>query len=326
MVTPIRLELPTGFKFGSVNAYLFTGPEPVLVDTGLKSDVSWTALTAGLTDHGLVPADLARVIITHPHVDHCGQARRLADPNGPEIWIADLGAPWLRDLPNLMLDRAGYYETHLLPRWNFPPELEQVMLHQLRTLATICEAVPEEKTRIFQVGDTLRLGGRPWQVQHAPGHASTQTCFYQADTRQLLAADMLLPRAPAPVLEKPTAGPADDRPALVQFLESLAMLDSLEIDTVYPGHGDPFGHPRQVIQQQRARLAARQAECLAYIAAGHRTVAALMEKMYTLNPAQFQLVGLWMLVGYLAWLKWQGQITDQIEAGVATYRPVRKAG
>jgi hypothetical protein len=26
---PIRLELPTGFQFGTVNAYLFTEPEPV---------------------------------------------------------------------------------------------------------------------------------------------------------------------------------------------------------------------------------------------------------------------------------------------------------
>ena len=59
MTAPIRLELPTGFEFGTVNAYLFAEPEPVLVDTGLKTEAGWSALQAGLADP-TKPAHLLR--------------------------------------------------------------------------------------------------------------------------------------------------------------------------------------------------------------------------------------------------------------------------
>ena len=41
---PIRLELPTDLGVGPVNAYLFTQPEVVLVDAGIKTDACWEAL------------------------------------------------------------------------------------------------------------------------------------------------------------------------------------------------------------------------------------------------------------------------------------------
>ena len=84
---PVRIELPTDFAIGPVNAYLFTEPEPILIDTGVKSEASWAALMAGLAAHGLWVTDLQRVMITHPHVDHCGQAARLAAESGALVEI-----------------------------------------------------------------------------------------------------------------------------------------------------------------------------------------------------------------------------------------------
>mgnify|MGYP005848185353 CR=1 FL=1 len=316
MSQPIRLELPTGFQFGTVNVYLFTEPEAVLVDTGIKSEASWAALQAGLSRHGLTVADLARVVITHPHVDHCGQAGRISAASQADIWIADLGQPWLLELPNLLLQRRTYYQQVYLPRWDFPAGLNQLILDQLAMLASVCEAAPAERVTTFQVGATLQLGGLPWQALHAPGHASAQTCFYQAGSRQLLAADMLLARTPAPVLERPAEGDAVTRPALAQFLESLDMVEALEIEQVYPGHGEPFTDHRPVIQSQRERIGQRLVECLQLIERGHRTVAALLAEMY---PGQFHLTGLWMLLGYLDMLAAQGQVEVQAEAGVWRY-------
>ena len=91
---PYRLELPTGLQVGTVNAYLFTEPEPVLVDTGIKSDACWLALEEGLAQQGLAVGDISRVIITHPHVDHHGQAGAIAANSAATIWISNLGAPF----------------------------------------------------------------------------------------------------------------------------------------------------------------------------------------------------------------------------------------
>ncbi len=304
---PIRLELPTGTGFGPVNAYLFPGPEPVLVDTGLKSEPCWSALLDGLARHNLTPADLHRVVITHPHVDHCGLANRLTAHSPADIWIADLGRPWLVNLPDRLLQRVEYYRRNLLPRWHFPPDLSRPILNQLTAVARACEAVPPERIRVFHPGDRLELGGQAWQVLHAPGHAWAQTCFYQPHSRQLLSADMLLARAPAPVLDRPGDAP-HDRPALAYFLDSLAQVEQLDVDRVYPGHGPPFGDHRQVIQRQRARLEQRLSECLALVRAGHTTVPALLTRMY---PGPPHLAGLWMLNGYLQLLAFRGLVREQ---------------
>ena len=325
MTTPIRLELPTGFQFGTVNAYLFTDPKPVLVDTGLKSEASWAALQDGLAEYGLTVADLDQVIITHPHVDHCGQARRITEQSQAQIWIADLGQPWLLDLPTHFQQRADYYRQVYLPRWAFSPAATELILKQLTTLVEMCEAVPEERVKTFRVGDSLEMGGLLWQVLHAPGHANSQTCFYQADSRQLLAADMLLAKAPAPVLERPTSSdPSSQPPALAQFLESLAMVEALEIDQVYPGHGEPFADYRTVIRRQRERIRQRLEECLGLIAAGDRTVAVLMAKMYP--KKQLHLIGLWMLVGYLYLLEAEVRVGVQVKDREWHYFQKQKIG
>ena len=88
------------------------------------------------------------------------------------------------------------------------------------------------------------------------------------------------------------------------------MVEALEIDRVYPGHGEPFTDHRTVIQRQRERIRQRLEECLGLIAAGDRTVAALMVKMY---PKQLHLIGLWMLVGYLYLLQAEARVEVQVK-------------
>ena len=105
---PIRIELPTGWSMGSVNAYLFTHPEIILVDTGDKAEDAWEALVDGLAAHGVAPRDISRVVITHPHVDHFGSARRIIDESDATVWIFEQGAPWLLESSTLWEQRANY--------------------------------------------------------------------------------------------------------------------------------------------------------------------------------------------------------------------------
>ena len=88
---PIRIALPTGMQVGTVNVYLFTDPEPILVDAGIKSAESWDALQEGLANYGLTVMDLSRVIITHAHVDHDGQAGTIVTNSDADVWISDAG-------------------------------------------------------------------------------------------------------------------------------------------------------------------------------------------------------------------------------------------
>jgi glyoxylase-like metal-dependent hydrolase (beta-lactamase superfamily II) len=296
---PVRIELPTGLGVGPVNAYLFTQPEVILVDAGIKSEQCWIALNEALAGHGLNPADIARVVITHPHVDHYGLAARIVTESDATVWIAEPGAPWLLATGNLWQERLDYYRDDFLRHVGLPAELVDAALAGIRSLEKRADPLPPDCVITFRTDGMLQMGGLAWQVLPAPGHASMQTVFYQPDTRQLISADMLLAVAPTPVVEQPPPGSTRRVPSLPQFLQSLDVLEALEIDVVYPGHGRPFGDHRRVIRRQRDRIMQRKAECLGHVRNGQATLPELLESMYAHQPSGSRTMGLWMLVGYL---------------------------
>ncbi len=320
-MNPIRIELPTQFSVGPVNSYLFTEPELILVDTGVASDESWAALLAGLAANGVSIKDVQRVIVTHPHVDHFAQAARLVAEANAQIWIADLGAPWLRQPQLMWQGRIDYYRDYFLPQVDLPTEMQQMAIAYFTTVQQNSPAVPPENLTSFHVGDQLQMGGMAWDVLHMPGHASTQTCFYQPETTQFLSADMLLHKTPTPIVEQPPDGKTR-QPALPLFLESLAKVEALPIDTVYPGHGDIFHNAQEVIQRQRARIAQRKEETFAHLQNGAQTASALVDVLYAHYPSQMRFAGLWMLIGYLDLLVTEGRVAVAERDGVFWYTAV----
>ncbi len=95
---------------GPVNVYLFTAPEPVLVDTGIKSAESWQALQTSLAEHGLTVLDLSRVFITHAHLDHDGQAGTIVAHSDADVWISEVGAPFRQHREVIQRQRARIIE------------------------------------------------------------------------------------------------------------------------------------------------------------------------------------------------------------------------
>jgi len=318
MTKPIRIELPTQFAVGSVNAYLFTEPEPALVDCGVRSEACWQALLAGLAAHGLTAADLRQVIITHAHVDHFGLAGRIAETGSAEIWVSELGRPWLVAGAEMWDKRIAYYRDDFLPKSGVPPAMIEMVIAYMRETSQTADTVPAHRVHTFSLTDNLEIGGLSWQIIHTPGHASHQTCFYQPETRQFLSADMLLAKTPTPVVETPPTG-QKRVPALPQFLESLDWVAALEIDQVYPGHGSPFSQHRAVVAKQRARILQRKEECFGWVAQGVDTAVALIEKMYAGRPMQIQFAGLWMLIGYLDLLIGDGRVAEREIDGALHY-------
>ncbi len=317
---PLRIELPTGLDVGSVNVYLFTEPEPVLVDTGLRSDESWEALQLGLAAYGLTVLDLSRVVITHAHVDHYGQAGTITANSDADVWISDLGASWLLMTKAMWARRLRYYRETFLPSLGLAPEVIELFLAGFQAVASQSDAIPADRIHTFRSNGLLQLGGQTWRVLHTPGHASMQTVFYQPESRQLISADMLLAITPTPVVESPPEGETRRAPALPQYMHSLQVVESLDVDMVYPGHGRPFRNHHEVIQRQRERIVRRKAECLDWITAGNHTPLELLEKMYAHRSPQTRFAGLWMLLGYLDLLEAEGLVTKQKFAGVWHYR------
>lgn len=313
MTIPIRIQLPNQLQGGPVNAYLFPEPEPVLVDTGAKVD--WALLKDGLAAHGFRVADLSRVIITHAHVDHFEAASLIAAESNAQIWVSEAAYDWLARPQELWPQRIAFYRDVFLPQTAVPPEMVEIILNYMHMTAATCDPVPAARLVTFQVDDQLEIGGMDWQVYHTPGHASHQTIFYQPETRHLLSSDMLLQRTPTPVVEHPPNG-KPRIPALPQFLDSLALVEGLDVEIVFPGHGEPFHDHRQLIQRQRARIEQRKAECLDCVRQGCDTAVSIAQHMYANRPTTIMFAGLWMVIGYLDLLLAEEKITVQEIDGV----------
>ena len=297
--TPIRIELPTGLAVGPVNAYLFTEPEPVLVDCGIKTDECLQALRAAINAQHLTFADLTDVIISHPHIDHCGLLGVITAESQATVHIFEPAKIWLTDYHMMWQQRIAYFRDQLFVRWQLYQDIAQPILDYYFGIEHAQDDISSERVKTFQADDLLMMGGQPWRVLHMPGHCSTLTCFYQPDTRQFLSTDMLLHIAPTPIPEPPPVGQTERTPSLPQFLESLKVVELLDCDMVYPGHGSPITEYRTVIQRQRDRIESRKLQCLQLIQDGHSRLGELMQTMYAHYPPQARFAGLWMTIGYL---------------------------
>jgi glyoxylase-like metal-dependent hydrolase (beta-lactamase superfamily II) len=233
--------------------------------------------------------------------------------------VADLGVTWLLDFAGMWQKRLDFYRDVFLPQTGLPQATREGVVAYFESVKDTFESVSADCVQTFGIHDTLSMGGLDWQVIYAPGHANHQTCFYQPETRQFISADHLLHRAPTPIVERPLTS-STRIPALPQFLQSLDLVEPLDIDIVYPGHGDLIIDHRTLIHNQRERIHQRKRECLELVAAGHETMAELVDIMYAHYPPQARFSGLWMLVGYLDLLQAEGLVRERPIGDVLHYQ------
>ncbi len=158
--------------------------------------------------HGVT---VEKILLTHGHIDHCGEAKPLAEQLGVPIegpheadrfWIA-------------RLDEDGR-------NWGL-------------------RGVPFEPDRWLVEGDTVTVGEATLAVYETPGHTPGHVIFHHADTNFALVGDVLFQGSVGR-----TDFPLSDHQALLTSV--VTKLWPLGDDTAFvPGHGpgSTFGHERR---------------------------------------------------------------------------------
>ena len=86
-------------------------------------------------------------------------------------------------------------------------------------------------------GQHLKCGDRFFEVIHTPGHSTDSVCLYCADEQVLFSGDT------------PLRITSHDQGYADEFVQALVRLGALAIETVYPGHGDPYGGGTGIIRE-----------------------------------------------------------------------------
>jgi glyoxylase-like metal-dependent hydrolase (beta-lactamase superfamily II) len=241
-----RLALPLGIHgVPTVSAYLLHGDDgDVLVDCGIAAGGPQPdgpggepdpcgALQAALRAAGGRIEQLARLVVTHAHIDHYGIAGEVARRSGGELWMHEasrLDVEKYRDPDEavdrrmLMLADHGLYGTELT-------ESSEGLYDWMPVMPSI--GTPD---RWLAGGERLAVGDRSWEVVHTPGHSPGHVCLWSAADRVLCSGDHLLQVVSPPV----TFGRGFERDPMGSYLESLERVAALDPALVLPGHGTPF--------------------------------------------------------------------------------------
>ncbi|MGB0839070.1 MAG: MBL fold metallo-hydrolase [Chitinophagales bacterium] len=308
-MSPIRIELPTMFGMKTVNCYLFIKPEPILIDCGEKSDASWEALQKGLANHDLTIQDIKKVIITHAHVDHIGMAGKIVANSDAIVLVSDYVYNWAIDNEKMWDFRVNVMSKTIGKVLRSMENSEDILKNTIGMISELAKKawdnVPAERVQTFRPDAVLEFGGSKWQSIYLPGHCINQTCFYQAESKQFLAADMLLQITPTPVLDTTLEPPYERSKSIHQLLASFEQVKALDIEQVYPGHYKPFTNHQAVIDYQVNRIHQRKEECFALIKAGTNDFSTLLNALY---KNRLSLPAIAMLVGYLDLLMDEGRV------------------
>jgi glyoxylase-like metal-dependent hydrolase (beta-lactamase superfamily II) len=247
-----RISIPTPFAVGRVNLYLIEDDPLTLVDAGPNSGTSLDELERQLRGLGRSIEQIERVVITHQHIDHIGLVRIVAERSGAEVVALDRLVPFVEGYR----DEAAAedeYATEVMLRHGIPEDVTQALASV--SLAFRAWGARADVTRVVRDGERLDFAGRSLEVHFRPGHSPTDTVFLDADRGLLIGGDHLIAHISSnPLISRPRG-----RKPLVEYLESLERTRSMDIDTVLPGHGDPIGDHRSLIDD-RLRLHRKRAD------------------------------------------------------------------
>ena len=93
---------------------------------------------------------------------------------------------------------------------------------------------------VLSHGDTISTNEYTLETIHTPGHASNHLCFYLKDQKCLLTGDHIMDGSTVVI------APPDGN--MTEYIESLKLLESYDIDYFAPGHGEFMQEPSKTIQ------------------------------------------------------------------------------
>jgi len=129
--------------------YLMNLGELILIDTG----AGWSVenIIGNIKRLGFDPKNLAKILLTHCHIDHIGGVPEIKKRFEPKIYIHRLDAPPLEN-GDPVLTAAKWYQT------SFPPTPVDVKLNSSE--------------------ETLMIGDQKIICLHTPGHTPGSICIY----------------------------------------------------------------------------------------------------------------------------------------------------
>jgi glyoxylase-like metal-dependent hydrolase (beta-lactamase superfamily II) len=317
------LRIPTPFQVGRVNCYLLEDEPLTLIDTGPNSGKALDELEHQLAERGHSIDDIELVILTHQHIDHLGLVEIVAQHSGAEVAAIDVVVPFVENFGR-DAERDDRFAAELMLRHGIPAD----MVNALQNVAQAFRAwgARADVTRPLTDGEELRFRDRTLQVLHRPGHSPSDTVFWDAERRILIAADHLIKHISSnPLITPPLDGSSERTQALVTYIDSLRKTRELPVEVVLPGHGDPITDHRELIDQRFALHERRAEKLYELIAERARTGYELAQELWGNVAVTQAFLTLSEVLGHVDLLMNDGRVREVADGEIVRFEAADSA-
>jgi glyoxylase-like metal-dependent hydrolase (beta-lactamase superfamily II) len=175
----------------------------------------------------------------------------------------------------------------------------------------------------LSAGQRVRAGDLDLTAIHTPGHTSDHLAFFEPGSRALFTGDAVVGRGTS-FIDPPDGD-------LAQYLRSLRRMADLDPRSIYPGHGPMVLRAGDKILEYRAHRAEREAQVVAALADGPRTIAEMVEVIYADRPKEVHPLAARSVLAHLLKLAEEGRAerTGKADEGpwaAATPRTCQRCG
>jgi glyoxylase-like metal-dependent hydrolase (beta-lactamase superfamily II) len=290
-----RLRLPLPWPgVPHVNAFAIAAVDGVvLVDTGLYEPGAMRQLERALDQAGLSVEHVRLLVCTHAHSDHYGLAAPILERAGCELWMHPDHDHMTRAARNP--ERAFERRLEVARQSGVPADtLAEYESARRGQGFGIAEIVLPDRQLVHGVEVETDLG--VWQVHETPGHAPSHVVLHQPERGLLLSGDHLLGRVSLYYDYGWTPDPAGE------FLDSLDVVDRLDVQLVLAGHGRPVRDARALTEANRRAVQERIERVRRAISDGPRTPYDVVPDLLEAEPGSPMMLN-WGLSETLCYLR-----------------------
>ncbi|MGE7941468.1 MBL fold metallo-hydrolase [Lysinibacillus xylanilyticus] len=309
-----KIEIPTPYEVGDVNAFVVKGDALTIFDVGPKTMDAYDALKWGIRAAGFDMRDIEQVVLTHHHPDHAGWVD--AFPHA-EILGHAYNDKWLRHDEEFLRYHEQFYSERLFEH-GVPQQYIQTNVHVRRELELVGE---RPLTQILYDGD--EVPGHPGlKAIETLGHAQSHLIFWDEKSHHVIGGDLLLEKiTPNPLIEPPLDRTLGRTKSILQYNESLEILRKLPVKMMYTGHGAELEDIPHLIDKRLERQHQQSLKVCELFEDEPLTVVQVTKRLY---PAIFQRqfgLTLSKTLGHIDYLEANNYITStKTEEGIYLYK------
>lgn len=321
-----RVPTPLPLPIGAINTYLVLpaqgSDELTLIDTGVKTPDAFDALRRGFKEYGFTLEQVRRLLLTHAHMDHFGQAKRIRDASGCVVHASALEAERMRVGWSPTGDRSEQVIS-FFRSWGVPEAIARADLG-MAGMARLLQD-PIEVDEIVADGDRLEVGDWTLEVIETPGHCEGHVVYYERDTKTLFSGDHLLTDiSPVPLLSFPKQPGEPRHKSLVNFFQSLARVEALDCAITFPAHGDAIHDHRALIAGYRLHHERRFLQFQRLLAEGPKTPYEIACSIFPRAVETQVVLVMSEVIGHIDVLEERGLVAVEREGGVERVRRVER--